>query len=187
MVNFLLISVYHTMWVASPWGLFEMTIQPARHGCHACCLLRARFLAFQPVVDNTCGTRVEQVVSSFQKILRGSQLTWYVWYPNTHFQGGVIPWPSRLLFVRWGYFTLTTSVCPWRAARLRGVCPWRSTCSRSASGRRARAALIRRVSPSAANRWSKVRPLAASTWLMSPSTPSRFASEPVSGLPSVEI
>jgi len=52
-----------------------MTIQPARHGCHACGLLRAGFLAFQPVVDNT---RVEQVVSSFQKILRGSQLTWYL-------------------------------------------------------------------------------------------------------------
>jgi len=49
-----------------------MTIQPARHECHACCLLRAGFLAFQPVVDNTRGTRVEQVVSSFQKILRGS-------------------------------------------------------------------------------------------------------------------
>jgi len=44
-----------------------MTIQPARHECHACCLLRAGFLAFQPVVDNTRGTRVEQVVSSFQK------------------------------------------------------------------------------------------------------------------------
>jgi len=55
-----------------------MTIQPARHECHACCLLRAGFLAFQPVVDNRRGTRVEQVVSSYQKILRGSQLTWYV-------------------------------------------------------------------------------------------------------------
>jgi len=54
-----------------------MTIQPARHQCHACCLLRAGFLAFQLVVDNTRGTRVEQVISSFQKILRGSQLTWY--------------------------------------------------------------------------------------------------------------
>jgi len=53
-----------------------MTIQPARYECHACGLLRAGFLAFQPVVDNACGTRVEQVVSSFQKILRGSQLTW---------------------------------------------------------------------------------------------------------------
>ena len=39
--------------------------------------LRAGFLAFQPSVDNTRGTRVEQVESSFQKILRGSQLTWY--------------------------------------------------------------------------------------------------------------
>jgi len=54
-----------------------MTIQPARHECHACCLLLAGYLAFQPVVDNTRGTRVGQVVSSFQKILRGSQLTWY--------------------------------------------------------------------------------------------------------------
>ena len=26
-----------------------MTIQPARHECHACCLLRAGFLAFQPI------------------------------------------------------------------------------------------------------------------------------------------
>jgi len=66
-----------TMWVASPWGFSEETIQPARHECHACCLLRAGFLAFQPVADNMRGTRVEQVVSSFQKILRGSQLTWY--------------------------------------------------------------------------------------------------------------
>jgi len=56
-----------------------MTIQPARHECHACCLLRAEFLAFQPVVDNTRGTRVVQVVSLFQKILRGSQLTWYIY------------------------------------------------------------------------------------------------------------
>jgi len=53
----------------------EMTIQPARH---ACCVLRAGFLAFQPVADNTRGTRDGQVVSSFQKILRGSQLTWYI-------------------------------------------------------------------------------------------------------------
>jgi len=55
-----------------------MTIQPARHESHACCPLRAGFVDFQPVVDNTRGTRVEQVVSSFQKILRGSQLTWYI-------------------------------------------------------------------------------------------------------------
>jgi len=46
------------------------------------CLPRAGFLAFQPVVDNTRGTRVEQVVSSFQKILRGSQLTWCIGYIN---------------------------------------------------------------------------------------------------------
>ena len=65
-----------TMWVASPWGFSVKTIQPVRHECHACCLLRAGFLAFQPVVDNTRCTRVEQAVSSFQKILRGLQLTW---------------------------------------------------------------------------------------------------------------
>jgi len=70
-------QVTSTMWVASPWGFSEMTIHPARQEYHACCLLRAGFLTFQPVVDNTRGTRVEQVVSSFQKILRGSQLTWY--------------------------------------------------------------------------------------------------------------
>ena len=35
-----------------------MTIQPARHECNACCLLRAGFLAFQPVVENTRGTRM---------------------------------------------------------------------------------------------------------------------------------
>ena len=28
------------MWVASPWGFSEMTIQPTRHECQACCLLR---------------------------------------------------------------------------------------------------------------------------------------------------
>jgi len=66
-----------TMWVASPWGFSDMTIQPAWHASHACCLLRAGFLAFQPAADNTRGTRVEEVASSFQKILRGSQLTWY--------------------------------------------------------------------------------------------------------------
>jgi len=78
----------NTMWVASLCGFSEMKMQPARHECHACCLLRARFLAFQPVVDNTRGTRVEQVVSSFQKILRGSQLTWYfgLLRVNTNFQ-----------------------------------------------------------------------------------------------------
>jgi len=64
-----------TMWVASPWGFSEMMIQPAWHESHSCCLLRAGFPAFQPVLDNTHCTRVEQVVSSFQKILRGSQLT----------------------------------------------------------------------------------------------------------------
>jgi len=54
-----------------------MTIQPARHECRACCLLRAGFLTYQPVMDNTRSTRVGQVVS-FQKILRGSQLTWNI-------------------------------------------------------------------------------------------------------------
>jgi len=73
----ILFSQRCTMWVASPWRFSEMTIQPARHGCNACCLLRAEILAFHPVAENTRGTPVEQVVSSFQKILRGSQLTWY--------------------------------------------------------------------------------------------------------------
>ena len=54
-----------------------MTIQPARHECHTCCPLQAEKPGIQPVVGNTHGTHVEQVVSSFQKILRGSQLTWY--------------------------------------------------------------------------------------------------------------
>jgi len=75
---YILCLLWCTMWVASPWGFSEMTIQPARHECHACCLLWAGFLSFQPVVDNTRDTRAEQVVSSFHhKILRGSQLTWY--------------------------------------------------------------------------------------------------------------
>jgi len=55
-----------------------MTIQPARHKCHACCPLQAEKPGIQPVLGNTHGTHVEQVVASFQKILRGSQLTWYV-------------------------------------------------------------------------------------------------------------
>jgi len=54
-----------------------MTIQPARHECHACCPLQAEKPGIQPVVGNTHDAHVEQVVSSFQKILRGSQLTWY--------------------------------------------------------------------------------------------------------------
>jgi len=54
-----------------------MTIQPARHECHACCPLQAEKPGIQPVVGNTHDTHVEQVVSSFQKIFRGSQLTWY--------------------------------------------------------------------------------------------------------------
>jgi len=54
-----------------------MTIQPALHESHACCPLQAEKPGNQPVVGNTHGTHVEQVVSSFQKILRDSQLTWY--------------------------------------------------------------------------------------------------------------
>jgi len=77
--------------VASSWGFSEMTIQPARHECHACCQLRAGIPAFQPVVDNTRGTRVGQVVSSFQKFLRGSQHTWYL---KT---GRILQWASRRL------------------------------------------------------------------------------------------
>jgi len=56
-----------------------MTIQPARHECHACCPLQAEKPGIQPVVGNTHDTHVEQVISSFQKILRGSQLTWYMY------------------------------------------------------------------------------------------------------------
>ena len=72
-----------TMWVVSPWGFSEVTIQPARHECHASCPLQAEKPGIQPVVGNTHGTHVEQVVSSFQKILKGSQLTWY--YPRFNF------------------------------------------------------------------------------------------------------
>jgi len=68
-----------TTWVASPRGFSEMTIQPARHECHACCPPQAEKPGIQPVVGNMHDTHVEQVVSSFQKILRGSQLTWYFW------------------------------------------------------------------------------------------------------------
>jgi len=64
------------MWVASPWGFSEM-IQPARYECPACCPQQAEKPGIQPVVGKTRGTHVEQVVS-FQKILRGSQLTWYI-------------------------------------------------------------------------------------------------------------
>jgi len=66
-----------TIWVASPSGFSEMTIQPARRECHACCPPQAEKPGIQPVVGNTHGTHVKQVVSSFQKILRGPQLTWY--------------------------------------------------------------------------------------------------------------
>jgi len=73
-----------TMRVASPRGFSEMTIQPARHECHACCPLQAEKHNIVLVVGNTHGTHVVQVLSSFQKILRGSQLTWYTkwWRPG---------------------------------------------------------------------------------------------------------
>jgi len=67
--------LYHVS--CEPLGFSEMTIQPARLECHACCPLHAEKPGIQPVVGNTHGTHVEQVVSSFQKILRSSQLTWY--------------------------------------------------------------------------------------------------------------
>jgi len=70
--------ILRTMWVGSPWGFSEKTIQPARHECHACGPLQAEKPGIQPVVGNTHGSRVMQVVSSFQKILRGSQLTSYI-------------------------------------------------------------------------------------------------------------
>jgi len=72
---------YFSMWVASSWGFSEMTIQPARRECHACCPLHAEKPGIQPVVGNTHGTHVEQVISSFQRILRGSQLAWYTHPP----------------------------------------------------------------------------------------------------------
>ena len=43
-----------------------MTIQPARHECHACCSQQAEKPGIQSVVGNTHDTHVEQVVS-FQK------------------------------------------------------------------------------------------------------------------------
>jgi len=55
-----------------------MRIQPARHECHACCPLQAEKLGIQSVVGNTHGSHVKQVVSSFQEMLRGSQLAWYL-------------------------------------------------------------------------------------------------------------
>jgi len=76
--NMILYLKKYTMWVASPWGFSGMTIQPARHECHAYCPLQAEKPGIQPVVGNTHGTHVEQVVSSFQKIRRGSQLAWYM-------------------------------------------------------------------------------------------------------------
>jgi len=67
--NLLYVGSRCTMWVVSPWGFSEVTIQPARHECHACCPLQAEKPGIQPVVGNTHGTHVEQVVSTFQKIL----------------------------------------------------------------------------------------------------------------------
>jgi len=54
-----------------------MTIFPARHKCRAGFCLPAAELLAQPTgyTQDTC---VEQVVSSFQKILRGSKLARYV-------------------------------------------------------------------------------------------------------------
>jgi len=40
---------------------------------------RAKLCAFQREVGNTDGIRVKQVVSTFQKILRGWQLAWYIY------------------------------------------------------------------------------------------------------------
>jgi len=65
----------NTMWAPSPWGFSEMKIQPARHECLTCCPLQAEKPGIQPAVGHMHGTHVEQVVSLFQKILRGSQLT----------------------------------------------------------------------------------------------------------------
>jgi len=62
-----------------------MRIQPARHECYAYCPLQAEKLGIQPTVGNTHGSHVKQVVSSFQKILRGSQLTWYIHPPDLFF------------------------------------------------------------------------------------------------------
>jgi len=39
-----------------------MTVQPARHECHACCPLQAGKQGIQPIVGNTHGTHVEQVI-----------------------------------------------------------------------------------------------------------------------------
>ena len=66
-----------TMWAASNWGFSETTIQPARHECQACCPLQAEKAGLQPAVGNKHGTHIAQVVSSLQKILWGSKLTWY--------------------------------------------------------------------------------------------------------------
>jgi len=97
-----------TVWVASPWGFSEMTIQPARHECHACCPLQAEKPGIQPVVGNTDGTHVEQVISSFQKILRGSQLTWYLPLPaHLAFSFTSLRPPSPVLFVLTFTCTLT--------------------------------------------------------------------------------
>jgi len=52
-----------------------MTMQPARHECDASCLLQVEKLGNQLVAGNMRGTHVKRVASSFQTILRGSQLT----------------------------------------------------------------------------------------------------------------
>ena len=78
LVSHLCPPLYHVS--CKPLRIYEMTIQPARHEWHACCPLQAEKPWIQPVEGNTHGTHVEQVVSSFQKILGGSQLTWYKRY-----------------------------------------------------------------------------------------------------------
>ena len=68
--------MYHVS--CKPLRIFWNDDKPARNKCHACCPLKAEKPGIQPVVGNTHGTHVEQVVSSFQKtLLLGSQLTWY--------------------------------------------------------------------------------------------------------------
>ena len=66
-----------------------MTIQPALHECQSCYPLQAEKPGIQPVVGNTHGTSVEQVVSSFQKILRGSRLTWHSDSSRARFEWGI--------------------------------------------------------------------------------------------------
>jgi len=57
--------------VTNPKGFPEMTIQPARYECHACCPLQAEKHGIQLVVGNAHCTRVSRAASSFTNILRG--------------------------------------------------------------------------------------------------------------------